>query len=228
VQAVGRGFGLSSSHRKPPSLCLYVCHHLSLRLSQIVIDDPAILLLSICPWIRHVGVDLKDEFFFFPPPAMSSRPIRKIIPSAKLTAENVGDVELTSHRRAIAASTLDASERESTPGSEPAMDTVSSDLVPAHTSIPLKRPRARPLSQATSIQTIADEDMDSVPSKKAKTSAVSAPQAEASVILIDDGDDPKNDRLNKVSATADIKFFFTEVPCEPGQHKARMKCKLCE
>jgi hypothetical protein len=192
---------------------------------------------------------IKVLIFYCFPPTMSSRPARKIVPTAKLTAENAGDLELTSHRSAIAA-TLAAPQPQrtpfvpSSPVSEPLQPTLATDTspasspdqVPVRTSTSTKRPRPRPLLPANSIQTIPDDNIDSdgaddAPKvKKAKATphqVGSMLQTEASIIEINDGDDQQNERLNKIDPSADIKAFFTAVPHVPGQNKGRMKCNLC-
>ena len=180
---------------------------------------------------------------------MSSRPVRKIFPTAKLTAENAGELELTSHRRAIAAAV--AAPRPQSPSSSPcsappepmeptpatAVDPTSPELVPACALTTNKRPRARPLVQATSlssIQTVPDAYTDSDDAPKLKKAKAMPPQvgsvleAEVSIIETDDHDDDQQvEQLNKMSPTADVKAFFTEVPRVPGQNKGRMKCNLC-
>jgi hypothetical protein len=87
----------------------------------------------------------------------------------------------------------------------------------------------------TSIQTLpdtdpSDPDSDKGPkAKKAKATphSKSALQPDLSIIEIDDGDDQQNERLNKVSKTADIRAFFTVVTPKPGQKKGYMKCTTC-
>jgi hypothetical protein len=84
-----------------------------------------------------------------------ARPLRKIIPSSKLTADNVGELELTSHRRAIASTALiaPASELASTPLPEssppPPTDTEDASSITADSSQAqraLKRPSQSSLS----------------------------------------------------------------------------------
>ena len=73
---------------------------------------------------------------------MSSRPVRKIQPTAKLTSENAGELLLTSHRRAIvSAAGLAALSMPSSPVSElrgstapTDFDVASSPDPPRHTS----------------------------------------------------------------------------------------------
>ena len=107
---------------------------------------------------------------------MSTHPMHRFFPTAKLTADNASDIKLSSHHRAIAV-TVAASQRQSTPSlphSGPpdpvkptpatAVGTTPSKLVLAHTSAMTKCPRAHPLMQATSfssIQTIPDDHVDS-------------------------------------------------------------------
>jgi hypothetical protein len=57
----------------------------------------------------------KVSIFFLSPKIMLSRPIRKSIPMAKLTADNVGDIELTSHHRAIASNQAQVAQPETRP-----------------------------------------------------------------------------------------------------------------
>src|SRR5271170_3534556 len=65
---------------------------------------------------------------------MSPRPARKILPTAKLTAENAANLELTSHRRAVAVASacLAASPQPSSPVSasvsEPFTSTTPADV----------------------------------------------------------------------------------------------------
>jgi hypothetical protein len=181
---------------------------------------------------------------------MSSRPTRKIQPTAKLTAENAGDLELSSHRRAVTSASLAAPHPQGaavTPSStipEPLESTSapgtglrsSPDPVqaPTATSTSTKRPHPRPLLRAT---TIPDDESNStdIPdeapkAKKAKTTphqAGSGLHADTSIIEIDDGNDLQSERLNKIDPTADIKVFFIAVPRVQGQNKGRMKCNLC-
>jgi hypothetical protein len=174
---------------------------------------------------------------------MSSRPACKIIPTAKLTADNAGDVELTAHRKAIAAAV--APQPQSTPAapsseSDPLVTTLetatdtTSDLV-APTSSSSKRPRARPLMLAASLKTLAD-DTDSDDTPKAKKTKVTPRQAgsglqgDVSIIEIDDGDDQNNEPLNKISPSADIQAFFkfhSEETDSKGEVKVFMKCTPC-
>lgn len=98
----------------------------------------------------------------------------------------------------------------------------------------MKRPHPRPLSQAASVESLADDtDTDNAPKAK-KTKATpcqvgSALQSDVSIIEIDD-DDQKSEPLNKVKPAADIMAFFTvesEETDSKGEVKAFMKCKLC-
>ena len=172
-----------------------------------------------------------------------SRPICKIFPTARLTAENAGDVELTSHRRAITAAAA-APQPQSPPSSPcsgppnpveptPAVVTVSPTSVPAHASTTTKH--SCPLLQAasfSSIQTVLDDPTDSDDTPKVKKSKAtsqqvrSALETDVSIIKIV-GNDQQVKWLNKINPTADIKAFFTEIPCMLGQNKVHMKCKPC-
>ena len=122
---------------------------------------------------------------------MSSCPIQKIFPTAKLTAKNAGELELTSHCRAIAAAAA-APQRQSPPSSPcsgppellkptPAMavDPTSPELMPACTLTTNKCPRACPLLQATSIssiQTVPEVNSDSNDTPKLEKAKVTPHQ----------------------------------------------------
>ena len=182
---------------------------------------------------------------------MSTRPAHKSIPTAKLTADNAGDVELTAHHRAIAAAAASAPQPQSAPPTssllsdsleptpEPTSATatdsaLASNQVNAPTSTSTKRPRPCPLLPTTSLKTLAnDTDLDKTPkpkkTKKTKATprqAGSGLQTEVSIIEIDDGDSP-HELLNKVKRSADIEALFIEIPSEPGQDKTFVKCDLC-
>lgn len=177
---------------------------------------------------------------------MLTHPVRKSIPTAKLTTDNAGDVELTAHRRAIAAAaapqpqsmppTSSLLEPMPEPTSATATDSaLASDQVDAPTSTSTKQPRPRPLLPTTSLETLADDtDLDEPPKPKKKTKKTKATpcqagsglQTEVSIIEIDDGDSP-HEPLNKVKRSVDIEAFFIEIPSEPGQDKTFVKCDLC-
>ena len=173
---------------------------------------------------------------------MSSRPIRKIRPTAKLTSDNAGEILLTSHRRAIvSAAGLAASSAPSSPVSERPGSTAPTDFDVASSPDPPRRTsikRAYALANIPVVDNGADTidvevDTDSHKSKKSKATSTpgqsaARPQYNLSIISIDDTDDPQSERLNKTDATADIKEFFTPMPRVPGQDKVRMLCKLCE
>ncbi|KAH9027109.1 hypothetical protein EDB85DRAFT_1976911 [Lactarius pseudohatsudake] len=171
---------------------------------------------------------------------MSPRPARKILPTAKLTAENAANLELTSHRRAVAVASgcLAASPQPSSPVSasvsEPFTSTTPADVDvessspgPAPTRTSTKRP-----GQLSSHGTLDTDDdaaaAEDVPkAKKLKRTPGQGLQTDVSIIEIDDVDDLQNERLNKTDPTADIKAFFTAVPRIPGQNKVRMQCGPC-
>ncbi|KAH9009351.1 hypothetical protein EDB84DRAFT_1571258 [Lactarius hengduanensis] len=181
---------------------------------------------------------------FFFPNTMSARPSRTIYPSAKLTADNAGELELTSHRRAVASA---ASVVQHRPPDSPASTTVKptppnsdnapapsltpSDLAPARTSC--KRPHDVAVNKPPSVPTLNDDRDGVLNSKKAKTQARpdtdtdTGMHSDVEVMDIDDVDDPRDETLNKTDPTADIKAFFTALPRVPGQAKQRMSCNLC-
>jgi hypothetical protein len=88
------------------------------------------------------------SIFFLSPKIMSSCPIHKSIPMAKLTADNVGDIELISHCRAIASDQAQVAQPENVPTpSSPSSDPLDSTLAMvtldvSHTPASTKWPRA--------------------------------------------------------------------------------------
>ncbi|KAH9019409.1 hypothetical protein EDB84DRAFT_1566079 [Lactarius hengduanensis] len=184
---------------------------------------------------------------------MSPRPSRKIIPTAKLTADNAGELELSSHRKAVASASaaskvpppISLSTSSPLPDSSPPPQTDTDDALSLATDLSEVRSSSKRPSQAirSSLSldsitvlshTTSDAGDDNTPkSKKTKTSPASGVQEpshilpDVSIIEIDDIDNPQDERLNKSDPSADIKFFFTTVPRLPGQAKRRMKCNLC-
>ncbi|KAH9159479.1 hypothetical protein EDB89DRAFT_1916094 [Lactarius sanguifluus] len=83
-------------------------------------------------------------------PHLSPQPTRKIQPTAKLSIENAGSLELTSHRRAVASATSAVTPTPLLPVSESMptdSDVGSSGLPPDPVSARMtKQPRAQPLS----------------------------------------------------------------------------------
>jgi hypothetical protein len=184
----------------------------------------------------------------------STRPLRKIIPTAKLTADNAGDLELPSHRRAIAIASATVLSTTAPPSSSPLpesspppqSDTDNASSPATEPSSPARLLAKRPSQALTStpsldsiiiISPTTSDDGHAFPdpipkAKKTKLSAASGDEdtavlPAASIILIDDIEDPHKERLNKSDPTADIKQFFTLAPRSPGQSKRRMKCILC-
>ncbi|KAH9017915.1 hypothetical protein EDB84DRAFT_1566647 [Lactarius hengduanensis] len=175
---------------------------------------------------------------------MSTRPVRKIFPTAKLTADNAGELELASHRRAIAASAsvpfaapqpkppaTSSPLPESSPESPPPLTDVEDDFSPAadlsQTRSSSKRPSQdviKSLHSHDSIITVSSTAFDDAPDtarkfKKSKIAVSSGAQdahSDVSVINIDDIGDPEDERLNRSEPTADIKHFFTILACLPG------------
>ena len=110
---------------------------------------------------------------------------------------------------------------------------------PARTST--KRLHAQPLScnlliindNASANTIVTEVPVGASKAKKLKMTpgqhamGASGLQTDISIISIDDVDDLQTERLNKTNPTADIKEFFSVMPCVPGQDKVRMQCKLC-
>jgi hypothetical protein len=193
---------------------------------------------------------------------MSFRPSRIIRPSAKLHADNVGQLEVTSHRRAVASAQVAQCGSNSTLLSSPSIlsspslpptelpDDPTSDDAPAQaptpdlaTAISHKQPLASRhstlsvLSLSTSVSNPSLDDSDSADgttnSKRQKTNAHGSTDAlsipiDVQIIDIDDVEDPRDERLNKVTPTADLKEFFTTLARVLHQPKVRAKCNLCE
>jgi hypothetical protein len=163
-----------------------------------------------------------------------ARPVRTILPTAKLTAENAGDLVLTSHRRAVASASEAAPPPQQNRLSSPVSPTAEllPDTAPTRTST--KRPHAHPISHDPLIIN-NDADTTDVPedapkAKKPKTTPgqpARGLQTDVLIISIDDVEDLQSERLNKSDPTADVKEFFTAMPRAPGQDKGRTLCKLC-
>ena len=185
---------------------------------------------------------------------MPARPTRKIYPTAKLTADNAGDLELTTHRRAVASASAALTAPPQAPPSylsplpesspPPPTDTdEATDFLQVQAVQTLSKRRSDVMSSTLSLESViivspttSDGDAIEAPvSKKAKTSPSSGqdlshapgPPADGSIIDINDIDDPGSEQLNKSSPTADIKYFFSVVPRVDGQTKRQMKCNLC-
>ena len=173
---------------------------------------------------------------------MSSHPIRKIWPSAKLTSDNAGEILLTSHHRAIvsaaglAALSAPSSLVSECPGSTMPTDfDMASSPDPSHcTSIKRAYALANiPVVNNSADTTDVEVDTDSHKFKKSKATSTpgqsaARPQYNLSIINIDDTNDPQSKQLNKTDTMVDIKEFFTPMPRVPGQDKVCMLCKLCE
>ena len=181
---------------------------------------------------------------------MPTRPARRIFPTAKLTADNAGDLELTTHRRAVAFASAALTAPPHPPSCSsplpeslppPPTDTdEATDSFQVQTSQTLSKRRSEAMSSTLSLDSIIlvspttsdDPPVNAPMSKRMKTSPLSGQDdgrvlADRSIIEIDDIDDPRDERLNKLNPTADIKHFFSIVPRAPGQSKRRMKCNLC-
>jgi hypothetical protein len=179
--------------------------------------------------------------------SMTFRPPRRILPSAKLNSDNAGELELSSHCRAVASASvasarppLDSPVASSSPLPEssqhPSMDT-EDDPTPLPARSSSKRPSlsavqslhsSSSIISVTSTTTASSDapDLDDTPKqKKPKTSGVQDVHSET-LINIDDIEDPQTEPLNKTDPTANIKYFFSPVPRISGQPKC-MKCDLC-
>ena len=172
---------------------------------------------------------------------MSSRPIRKIQPTAKLTSKNAGDLILTSHCRAIVASHATAlpplSLVSECPGSSTPDSASSLSPDPSPRTLAKRAPAPALVSGESSEidndTNTTDVQENSHKAKKLKTTlapgqSAMRPQNDLLIIEINDTDDLRTEQLNKTDASADIKEFFSPVPHVPGQEKVRMLCKLCE
>jgi len=184
---------------------------------------------------------------------MTFRPARKIFPTAKLTADNAGELELTSHRRAIASATaaltlstlpknLSPIPRYPSlpPSSSPPPTDTDDAYDTAADSLQVPRPAKRPL-QATSRSLSSDSVIDlssstsdvadTVPAAKRTKTSLASPRhvvlTETSILEIDDIDDPRDERLNKAKPIADLIFFFELIPALPGQVTDHARCKTC-
>ena len=180
---------------------------------------------------------------------MPTCPAQRIYPMAKLTADNVGELELTMHRRAVASASAALTAPppnssspfpESSPPPLTNTDDATTDSLQVQTVRSLTKRCSEAISSLLSLDSIiilslttSDDGPIAAPtSKKTKTSPSSCQElshvlADSSIIDIDDINDPREERLNKSNPTADIKYFFSAVPHIPGQSKRWMKCNLC-
>jgi hypothetical protein len=156
----------------------------------------------------------------------------------KLTAQNAGELILTSHCNAVASASLappppQSAASQPLPVSEPSglaapmdLDVESSPVpVPSHPSqASTKRPGARPTIDSDANTTNVE---DTPKMKKPKTTSGQGLYADVSIISIDDVDDPQDELVNKTDPSADIREFFITLPLAPGQEKRRVRCKLC-
>ncbi|KAH9044071.1 hypothetical protein EDB83DRAFT_2523694 [Lactarius deliciosus] len=149
---------------------------------------------------------------------MSPRPVRKIIPSAKLTADNAGNLELTSHCMAIASASvaLTAPQLSRTPATSsplpessppPPTDTEDASspaphLAQARTSS--KRPLYATIKSHDSVITVSSTTSDDTSEialmppklKRPKTSPIDREpevHTDFSIIDIDDIEDPEDE-----------------------------------
>jgi hypothetical protein len=152
-------------------------------------------------------------------------------PSAKLTADNAGELELSS--RSVMASAVSVIQRrpatssasflpDTLPDSDnsPAPSLSLSDLAQTRTSC--KRPQAFHDSDGNNTSPFNEHNG----TKKAKTSDPST-DLDGPGTDIDGVDDRHEESLNKTDPSADIKAFFKPLPRVPGQPKPRMSCTLC-
>lgn len=166
--------------------------------------------------------------------------MHKKFPTVKLTAENAGDLELSSHRQAVTCATA-------APPSSSLLASLSplpSSLLPPPTDTEdePRSPSKQPVPTVSSLSldsiivispTMSDNASNPAPkSKKAKQTVASGdqediPPDDGAIINIDDIDDLLDEPLNKANPTADIKEFFVAAPHLPGQSKRLMKCDLC-
>ena len=167
---------------------------------------------------------------------MSTRPFRTIKPTAKLAEDNAGDLELTSHRRAHAAASANSAPPPAPASSSPRAPSTDFDVEsspdPPPTRTSTKRPHAWPIFHNSHSLSANNDDASDSPdeapiAKKSKPVATTGLQSDVSIIEIDDVEGIQDEQLNKTDATADIKEFFTPVPCLPGDDKERVKCDLC-
>jgi hypothetical protein len=165
---------------------------------------------------------------------MSSRPTCARLPSAKLTADNAGELELSSHpsHSVVAPAASVTQRRQATLSASFLPDTMPLDsdnspapiLTPSNwsqTRTSCKRPQASHDSDGNNTTPFKEDNG----TKKAKTSDLST-DLEDSGMDINDIDDRHEEFLNKTDPSADIKAFFKPLRV-PGQPKLRMSCTLC-
>ena len=92
----------------------------------------------------------------FKPSRMSARPTRKIVPTAKLTTENAGELLLTSHRNAVASASASLAVPPPPTSLRPSLvSNLATPTPPATTS------RSSSVSVTSSLITPTDLDMES-------------------------------------------------------------------
>src|SRR6266404_2713421 len=184
-------------------------------------------------------------------PSHIIQPSRIIRPSAKLHTDNVGQLEVTSHRHAVASAQVAQRGSDSPLLSSPSLpptellDDPTSDDAPAPaptpdsaTALSLKRPLVSRnsslsvLSLSTSLSDPSLDDSDcadvTTNSKRPKTNAHDGTiPIDVQIIDIDGVEDPRDERLNKIAPTADLKEFFTTLARVLHQPKVRVRCNLC-
>lgn len=164
---------------------------------------------------------------------MSNRPTCPRRPSAKLTADNAGELERSSHRCVVASSIFFTQRRPATSSASFLPDTTPPDsdnspapsLTPpklAQTRTSCKRPQASHDSDGNNPSPFNEHNG----TKKTKTNDVST-DFDGPGMDNDGVHDPHEESLNKTNPTADIKAFFKPLPRVPGQLKSRMSCTLC-
>jgi len=159
-----------------------------------------------------------------------------------LTAENASDLELSSHHRVV-TSAVNTTTVAPVVTCEPTMTTPSS--LSATSTPPLPRTEEsqpedfmlgrsstkRGTASTPSFSSIgnfsnAPPHPEKVKATEASSLNASGMHSDVKIMEIDDIEDPCDEPLNKTNHMADIKHFFTPIPCLPGA-KPHVKCNLC-
>jgi hypothetical protein len=197
-------------------------------------------------WFGVLSFKYSFLLFFIPEVMTTRRPSHVIHPSAKLTADNVGELELSWHCHVVASATSVTPRQLATssasflppclPQPTPSdSDNTQSPLTSNQPRTSCKRPRVSHagIDTSPSSPSLIDDHDDTLISKKAKKNGpptdldASGMHSDVQIMDISDVDDPRDESLNKMDPTADIKAFFTALPRVPGQPKPCMSCNLC-
>ncbi len=159
---------------------------------------------------------------------------------------NVAELEVTSHRHAVASAAL-VVQCGPTPPSSTLLPDKLSQPDPGNMPLPSQAPsdsadgtshkRQCLTSETTTLSLSLDNDdsnsyENTIVSKKARMNPPLCPNnislhSDVQIVDINNVDDPHDEPLNKLDPTADIKAFFTSLPHVSGHSKQHVSCNMC-